>query len=199
MYYLSSIALIFLSATSALSSPASVDSPPDAVQSYGAVNTIGLNGSGCPPGSWTTTLSTDRSSVSAVFSQFTPSVSLQSFRQNCQATIAVTVPSGKKFTVDSVKYNGYAQLESKANVVHSATAYFQAQSDQSSASATLNGPITKSVDLSNSFSKYIWSQCGATSVIVNVDISIYLDASDGADGFASVDDAKFGPFKLQDC
>ncbi|KAF9265723.1 hypothetical protein L218DRAFT_114584 [Marasmius fiardii PR-910] len=197
MHFLSTV-LIALSATTVLSAPAPQDGG-DAVQSNAAIKSIALNGSGCPAGSWTTTYSGDLSTISAVFSQFTPDAT-QSFRQNCQATIEVTIPAGKKFTVDGVSYNGFVQLESKTTVTHGATAYFQAQIDQSTASATLKGPINgKSVDLSNSFSNAVWSQCGATSAIVNIDISVYLDASGSADGFASVDDAKFGPFKLQNC
>ncbi|ESK94236.1 secreted protein [Moniliophthora roreri MCA 2997] len=168
----------------------------------GAIKNFIINGSGCPPGSITTSFNADRSSVTATFSEFTPSVSTTSFRQNCQATIEISVPAGKKFTVDKVTYDGFVQLTPKVSVIHESTYYFQGQINQKTASDTVQGPKTSSVDLSNTFSGQtpIWSQCGATSVIVNIDISVWLkDMSNYADGFASVDSAKFGPFAFQNC
>ncbi|KAL0571238.1 hypothetical protein V5O48_010726 [Marasmius crinis-equi] len=200
MHFFATATVLALSATAAFSAPTANDGS-DASASFATITSFGLNGSGCPPGSASTTTKGDKSAVTAVFSQFTPSVSTQSFRQNCQASIQVTIPSGKKFTVDKVAYNGFVQLDSKVSVVHGSIVYFQAQTQQQSASDTLKGPTTKEVDLSNTFSSSgaVWSACGATSAIVNVDISVVLNASGNSDGFASVDTANFGPFKLVDC
>ncbi|KAJ8085897.1 hypothetical protein PM082_004716 [Marasmius tenuissimus] len=191
MQLLSTFFVLFLAATTVLSAPKT--------DAAATIKTFGLNGSGCPPGSTTATLSNDKSTVSATFSQFIPSVSTQSFRKNCQASISVDVPAGKKFAVDKVGYSGFVQLDPKVAVVHGTTVYFQAQLEQQSASDTLKGPVTKTVDLSNKFSGTVWSKCGAGTAIVNVDISLYLNADGSSDGFASVDDAKFGPFVLADC
>ncbi|KAL0056491.1 hypothetical protein AAF712_016905, partial [Marasmius tenuissimus] len=67
----------------------------------------------------------------------------------------------------------------------------QAQLEQQSASDTLKGLITKTVDLSNTLSSNpVWNKCGAGTAVVNVDIPLYLNADGSSDGFASVDDAK---------
>ncbi|KAK1218371.1 hypothetical protein PQX77_018933 [Marasmius sp. AFHP31] len=192
--------LLLLSTASAFSAPTASDEVGSST-SFASIKNVVVNGSGCPPGTTSTSVKSDRSSATTVFSQFTPSVSNQSFRQNCQAIIQVDVPQGKKFTVDKVAYNGFVQLDSKVSVVHGTVVYFQAQIKQQSASATLKGPVTKDVDLSNTFpsSGSVWSDCGATTAIVNVDISVALSGSDYSDGFASVDTANFGPFKLVDC
>ncbi|KAK7049327.1 hypothetical protein VNI00_005928 [Paramarasmius palmivorus] len=191
----------FFSALTLLTTATAVFAAPTTDVAGGSIKNIVINGSGCPPGSISTSYSADRSSVTAVFSQFTPSVSTTSFRQNCQASVEVSIPVGKKFTVNKVTYDGFVQLTPKVSVIHDSTYYFQGQINQKTSSDTVKGPKTSSVDLSNDFSSQspIWSQCGG-SAIVNVDISVYLkDMSDYADGFASVDSAKFGPFTFQDC
>jgi hypothetical protein len=47
------------------------------------------------------TLAADDSSVLAIFSAFTPSTD-GTFRQNCQATITVSVPAGQQFSLDKL-------------------------------------------------------------------------------------------------
>jgi len=173
-------------------------------QSSLAITDFTLNGSGCPPGSLSATLSANASSIAVSFSSFTPSVTSANptySRQNCQAVVSVAVPAAQQFTVDEIEYAGFVELQNNVSVSHSTSYYFQAQLPENTASDSQQGPVVHETDFTNSFAGTtpIWSDCGVDSVI-NIDISVALDYTiTGAEGFAAVDSAKIGPFLFRSC
>ncbi|KAH8832205.1 hypothetical protein DL96DRAFT_1810902 [Flagelloscypha sp. PMI_526] len=170
----------------------------DSNASVAQITSYGVNGSGCAPGTVSTSLSDGGGSLQASFKSFEPTTaSTSGFRKNCQATITVTVPAGKQFTVPAATYDGYVRASSGTTVTHSSLYYFQGSVDQRSSSDTIDGPVAKDINLTNTFNTNsgIWSACGGSS-IVNVDISVIVD---GTSGYADVDQAKIGPFTVRDC
>jgi len=109
------------------------------------ITSLGVNGSGCPPGSAFYVLSSDRQSVTITFSVFGaeagPGIFIAESRKNCQATFGLHVPAGFSFAVQTVDYRGYYQLDNKVTASQNAIYYFQGALNQATASRSLAGPV----------------------------------------------------------
>ncbi|KAJ2916828.1 hypothetical protein MD484_g3534, partial [Candolleomyces efflorescens] len=136
----------------ALAAPSQLQDRAVAPPSGFNITSLGVNGSGCPPGSTLYTLSADRSAVTVLFSQFYaeagPGISISANRKNCALTFGVKVPPGFTFGIANVDYRGYYQLDSKVTASQQSIYYFQGQVKQATARSNLVGPVPgKSVTL----------------------------------------------------
>jgi hypothetical protein len=74
---------------------------------------VKANGTGCPPGTWTTSISPDGQVFTTIFSGYVtevnPSVALSV--KDCQLAIKMHTPEGRSFSVQTFSYSGYALLQ----------------------------------------------------------------------------------------
>ncbi|KAF8153448.1 hypothetical protein B0H34DRAFT_106052 [Crassisporium funariophilum] len=136
------------------------------------ITSLGINGSGCPPGSAYHLLNPDRTAVTVTFSQYYaqagPGIPVNQNRKNCQLTFGVNVPAGFTFGVATVDYRGYYQLDTNVTAAQQSIYYFQGLLTQATARSDLIGPVygddytyRDSFDLVST----VMSPCGVASVL----------------------------------
>ncbi|PPQ99392.1 hypothetical protein CVT24_005375 [Panaeolus cyanescens] len=136
------------------------------------ITSLGVNGSGCPPGSVYYLISQDKSAVTVTFSQFYaeagPGIPISANRKSCQLTVGVRVPPGFSFGVANVDYRGYYYLDNKVTANQQSIYYFQGQLVEATARSTLTGPVLgKDYTYRDSFDLYstVLSPCGKDTVL----------------------------------
>lgn len=178
--------------TKTTTSPVTVPTAPPPVGFN--ITSLGVNGSGCPPGSATYLLNNDHTAVTIVFSQFAaqagPGIAISENRKNCQASLNMHIPQGFSFAVVDVDYRGYYELDAKVKGLHDATYYFQGQIVQSEATSTLVGPVNGANYVYRdefNLSPTVYAPCGQDSVL-NINTMVRVDNSQNTAGFGYMTD-----------
>ncbi|RXW18988.1 hypothetical protein EST38_g6865 [Candolleomyces aberdarensis] len=137
------------------------------------ITSLGVIGSGCPPGSTYYLLNPDRTAVTVTFSQYYaeagPGIPISANRKNCALTFGVQVPPGFTFGVATVDYRGFYQLDRSVTAAQQSIYYFQGNLQQATARSNLVGPVSgadytyrDSFDLVST----VLSPCGQDTVLV---------------------------------
>ncbi|CAN8098832.1 unnamed protein product [Discula destructiva] len=175
-----------------------------------SIGSVSYTGSGCPSGSVSTSLSSDKTVVTLGFDRFQtyigPGTSLADHSKNCKLLLSLKYPPGYSFTVISSTYHGYAQLDPGVTGTFSSLYFFSSlpTATLSSSTSVLGGSGSGSAwtdgavyTKSNSIStpKLVLSPCGLLSAfgsnaVLNVDNTISLTSSNAsASGQMTDDDA----------
>ncbi|KAI8910902.1 hypothetical protein EDD86DRAFT_128463 [Gorgonomyces haynaldii] len=161
------------------------------------IKSVTYGGTGCPQGSVGSLFSDDKTSLTLLFDSYVasagPNVPITESRKNCQLAADIKVPQGWSYSVAKVDYRGFVNLPAKGTATQSSTYYFQASSQQYTASTNYAGPVNKDYLTSDTvpFQSLIWSDCKAT-VPVNINTKIKLTVPTGTQGLITTDsiDAK---------
>ena len=149
-------------------------------------------GSGCPAGSVAYSISPDRLSFSFLFDSLIaeagPSSSLSNARKNCAINIDLEYPDGWIFTIVSVDYRGFANLQDAVNGTIKSTYYFQGSSSSPTAQSTLRGPKMLDFRYRDTFTTQGWSTCRAKRALnINSQTRVDNSAAPGNYGVLTVD------------
>lgn len=161
-----------------MASPAFAQSAPDPSQVY--IESMTYNGTGCPVGSVAVELAPDRTAFTMLFSEFVaqagPGISPSQWRRNCQINFDLFVPSGWSYSVATVDFRGFVQLDPGVVGTQTATYYFSNQLQQASFDTVFVGPkdqdylIRDEVGVEN----LVWSRCGETRP-ANINTSVRVN------------------------
>ncbi|KAJ4397394.1 hypothetical protein N0V93_001621 [Gnomoniopsis smithogilvyi] len=165
-----------------------------------SISKVQYSGNGCPQGTASVSLSSDKTIVTLGFDSFQtyigPGTSIKDTSKNCEIHLTLSYPSGYSFAVVDSTYHGYAQLDSAVTGNFYSTYYFSsnaAKTFTTTASITggeswADGAVYMEEEIVPSPS-YVKSKCG-TSEILNINNRIALVSSDSnASGQLTDDDA----------
>ncbi|RKO89748.1 hypothetical protein BDK51DRAFT_11514, partial [Blyttiomyces helicus] len=125
-------------------------------------------GTGCPQGSVSQNFNDDRTGFTLIFDQFVafagPDVPLQQDRQNCQLSVNIHIPAGWQFSVGTVDYRGFIQLDEGVRASQQSQYFFQGVLETATARSQWQGPqdgLNYAVQDSFPVATTVLSPCGA--------------------------------------
>jgi len=177
------LALVPAIIASVSAAPAARDNGPNPNQ----VNfeTISYAGSGCPAGTVSNIASSDRTILTSVFDQFIaavgPGIDILGSRKNCQMTLKIHYPEGFQFSIFSVDYRGFAQLDKDVNGLQKSTYYFSGSQQQANLQTAFTGPEDTDYLVTDKLEQasLVWSPCG-TEGLLNINAQVQVAANSSA-------------------
>lgn len=191
--------LLLTSSTLGLAAPAlhaePRDAKPDPNEVY--INAFTYAGSGCPAGSVANATDAAKDVLTLLFSDYVaqigPGTMPADHRKNCQVNLDVHYPQGWQFSIFSVDYRGFMDMDQNVTGHQVATYYFSGLAPTITASSVLNGPNTNNYEVTDDFavSSLVWSPCGA-NLGLNINSQIYLTSTQAtAAGLLTTDSTDF--------
>lgn len=156
------------------------------------IRQISYRGTGCPGGTVDHNISLDARAFTLLFDSFVaeagPGIPLSSGRRNCQLLIDLQFPQGWSYSIATLDYRGYANLEPGTQGEQSATYYFQGSGTSIPLRTTMYGPIAQDYQFRDQLglSAQIWSQCGASRAL-NINTAVAVRAPRGRQALMTVD------------
>ncbi|CAN8100707.1 unnamed protein product [Discula destructiva] len=159
-----------------------------------------FSGSGCPQGTVSTSVSSDKTVITFGFDSFQtyigPGTLVSDRSKNCQLHLTLNYPGGFQYSVVDSTYHGYAQMDTGVSANFLSTYYF---SQDASATTTTRAMLTGggAWAAGQVYTKQdtvptasiIWAPCGAQGIL-NVNNRIALTSTNSsASGQVTDDDA----------
>ncbi|MCP3819695.1 DUF4360 domain-containing protein [Streptomyces sp. A3M-1-3] len=175
------IAALFISATSAQSSPSTIVAPPDKI----VIELATVNGSGCPEGTAAVAVAPDNTAFTVTYSEYLAQVGVGAsptdFRKNCQLNLRVHVPQGFTYAIARADYRGYAYLEKGATAQERANYYFQGMPQTVHKTHPFKGPYNDNWQASDEteVAALVWAPCGEKrNFNINTELRVSAGTSD---------------------
>ncbi|KAH7316851.1 hypothetical protein B0I35DRAFT_409994 [Stachybotrys elegans] len=161
------------------------------------ISGVAWSGNGCPQGTVSTSISSDRTVVTFGFDAFQtyigPGLPVTERSKNCQLHLTLAYPGGFQFAVVESTYHGYAILEKGVTGTFYSTYYFSQDAGSTTTTRTTitgggvwaQGQVYTKQDQIPTAS-VIWSPCGATGNL-NINNRIGL-TSTNASAYGSITD-----------
>ncbi|KAJ4364091.1 hypothetical protein N0V83_009546 [Neocucurbitaria cava] len=160
---------------------------------------VSYGGTGCPQGTMSSQISSDRSVVTLIFDSYIasigPGIAVTEQRKNCQLNVDLQYPGGFQYSILSADYRGYSAIQKGVSGTLKSTYYFSGQTAQTSTEYDFTGPANGDYlkhDEADSTS-IVWSPCGASGML-NINSQVRLTSTNAsATGLLTTDstDLKF--------
>lgn len=151
-----------------------------------------MNGSGCPMGTASATLSPDSSTLSILFDSFQveagPGVGKTIGQKSCNIAVPIQVPNGYSFSIIAVDYRGFVSLPQRATAQLRSEYFLGAGNRGIVSSRQFVGRQDTSYLVENrlGMEAVVWSPCGA-STNLRVNTSMMVRNTGYEDALATVD------------
>jgi len=193
MYF--STLLLLAASTLTLAAPAARATGPDPNDVY--IKTFTYAGSGCPAGSVANATDATKTVLTLLYdsyvAQIGPGTLPADHRKNCQVNLDVHYPGGWQFSLFSVDYRGFENIDRGVTGHQAATYYFSGQTSQISAATTFHGPKIDNYLITENFvvESLVWSPCGFNYPL-NINSQVYLTSTNpNANGLLTTDSTDF--------
>ena len=139
-------------------------------------------GTGCPAGSVSDNLSIDGQALTLLFDSFVasvgPGVPFSEKRKNCAVTVKLRFPQGWSYSLYTVDYRGYVDLQQGTNGAQTVRYWFSGDGRTGQATTPFYGPRTGDYTIRDRmfFNQNIWSPCGAQRDLV-INSAVKVDNS----------------------
>lgn len=183
-------AALFAALTS--TSPSTIASTEEVAPGPLAVNVVTVNGSGCPGGSASVSVSADGRSFRVTFGGYSARTGSGAdptdFRQNCQFNFQVQAPDGYTYAVSQADYSGFARLDSGVTGVQGASYYFQGESPTIRTTHEFTGPFNDSWQATDRFdsASLLFAPCGAERNL-NVNTELRVEPETASTSLIAID------------
>jgi len=161
------------------------------------IKTFTYAGSGCPAGSVANATTAAKDVLTLIYTDYVasigPGTAVADHRKNCQINLDVHYPQGWQYSLFSVDYRGFEDLDQGVTGKQAATYYFSGQTPQITATTTFKGPKTDNYLITEKFdvTSLVWSPCGADFPL-NINSQIYLTSTKpSASGLLTADSTDF--------
>lgn len=172
-----SLCLGILLALGAAAAPALAQDAPGFGETW--IENVSYAGTGCPAGSAAWNLSPDNKAISFLFSQFSVDSSTNRGREvkkSCWLNLQLHVPAGWTYTLFSVDYRGYLDLDRDSNARLRSWYGMNGQQIRI-ANDKIDGPVSRDVQRRAwvPLDTLPWLQCGTSSSIVSINTELMVD------------------------
>lgn len=156
------------------------------------IRAISHGGTGCPQGTVGSLVASDLTAFTLIYDQFIaevgPTVSRRENRKYCQLTVDLDYPEGWTYTLVSLDYRGFADLEDRVKAEQKTTYYFQASTEEMTFESELNGAMSKDYHYRDFLAiDTLYAPCNQRKPL-NIKTEIRLSSSDrNASGLMTVD------------
>ncbi|KAJ3226389.1 hypothetical protein HK099_004967 [Clydaea vesicula] len=174
--------------------PVTGDKPPIGSVTIGKIS---YGGTGCPAGTVSENLNSDSTAITLLFDSYIasagPNVPITENRKNCQINVQLNVPQGWRYSLATIDYRGFVQVDKGVTAQQKASYYFQGFTETASKITNFDYRNNGDYTLRDTFglTTLVWSQCNAKAN-VNINSQIRLTAPAGKKGLITTDsvDAK---------
>lgn len=166
------------------------------------IKDVTYGGDGCPPGSVSSSIATDRSNINLFFSKYTATcakgLSLKDSRKACFLNIELVYPYGWSYAIYSTQYRGFVQLDKKVTAAQKSTYWFSGEKSKMEFSSQWVGdgvsPISTEgigFDFTDDIARpaLVWSPCGpkvSTSLVIETEIKCSNKLSKKQEGYGTI-------------
>ena len=95
---------------------------------------VSYGGTGCPQGTMSSQISSDRTVVTLIFDSYIasigPGIAVTEQRKNCQLNVDIKYPGGFQYSILSADYRGYSAIQKGVTGTLKSTYYFSGQTAQ---------------------------------------------------------------------
>jgi hypothetical protein len=157
-----------------------------------SITGITYGGTGCPQGTVSQQLNADKTAFTLLFDQYIaqmgPGLGFSGARKNCQINVALRIPQGWQYSVATVDYRGFMNLQAGVNAKQTASYYFQGSLATCRKETNFYGPAQRDYTLRDSFdvNTLVWSDCGAKAN-VNINSALFVTGPSGRSGIITTD------------
>ncbi|RXW15629.1 hypothetical protein EST38_g10227 [Candolleomyces aberdarensis] len=181
--------LALVSASFAAPAPVTTDEYVRAPTGFN-ITSVGVIGTGCPPGTSYALVSDDNSALTAVFSQFYafagPGVGISDNRKACRLTLGVKVPEGYSFSVNTLEHAGFYQLDKGVTGSQGSYYYFQGEINEATARKAYEGPVLGKDYINKiDFEGAAFSPCGKDTVL-NFGSDVRVNNANNKNGYGAI-------------
>lgn len=119
-----------------------------------------------------------------------PGTRITDTRKNCQLNVGMHIPQGWQYSIVTVDYRGYVNLEPRVRATQVSTYYFAGELLQASARSALVGPLEQNYVFRDNvgFDAVVWSPCGEQrNLNINTEIRVDNSQSRSSAGIITTD------------